>query len=292
MQQQILFRKDNSTIMIRILFVVITLFPIYCLMAQEASIMTYNIRLDVASDGENAWPNRKTYFIHQLKFYEPDIIGFQEVTPNQLLDIAAELRDYHHVGKGRELDNQGESSNIFYKKEKFLLKDSGTFWLSDTPEKVSMGWDAACNRVCTYALLYDIKKKQSFYVFNTHLDHVGEIARTRGLELIVRKIEAINQKKISVFLIGDFNTTPETERIKWLNTMMDNTKTISQTPSYGPSGTFNGFKHHESVTLQIDYIYLSKASKFKILKHAVLSDSKDLRYPSDHLPVMVFFKYE
>jgi endonuclease/exonuclease/phosphatase family metal-dependent hydrolase len=278
--------------MYRIIFLVALLFQIYSLNAQDASIMTYNIRLNVASDNENAWPNRKTNFIHQLKFYEPDIIGFQEVTPNQLMDLAEELKEYNYVGKGRELDNQGESSNIFYKKEKFVLKDSGTFWLSDTPDKVSMGWDAACNRVCTYALLHDIKKKQSFYVFNTHLDHVGEIARTKGLELIIEKIEKINKKKLSVFLMGDFNTTPDTERIKWLNSKMDNTKTISQSPSFGPNGTFNGFKHHEPVTLEIDYIYLSKSSKFKIIKHAVLSDSKDLRYPSDHLPVLTFFKYK
>lgn len=275
----------------RIIFVLVASLLVFSLMAQDASIMTYNIRLDVASDGENAWPNRKTYFIQQLKFYEPDIIGFQEVTPNQLLEIATELKDYHYVGKGRELDNQGESSNIFYKKEKFQLKDSGTFWLSDTPEKVSMGWDAACNRVCTYALLHDKKMDRSFYVFNTHLDHIGEVARTNGLELIVQKIEDINKKKLSVFLIGDFNTTPDTERIKWLNSKMNNTKTISQNTSFGPGGTFNGFKHHEAVKLEIDYIYLSKTSKFKVLKHAVLSDSKDLRYPSDHLPVMVFFKY-
>lgn len=277
--------------MYRIIFVLVASLQVFSLIAQDASIMTYNIRLDVASDGENAWPNRKTFFIQQLKFYEPDIIGFQEVTPNQLLEIATELKDYHYVGKGRELDNQGESSNIFYKKEKFQLKDSGTFWLSDTPDKVSMGWDAACNRVCTYALLHDKKMNRSFYVFNTHLDHIGEVARTQGLELIVRKIEDINKKKLSVFLIGDFNTTPDTERIKWLNSKMNNTKTISQNTSFGPSGTFNGFKHHEAVKLEIDYIYLSKTSKFKVLKHAILSDSKDLRYPSDHLPVMVFFKF-
>lgn len=268
---------------------------LFCLtpsvISQDLRIMTYNIRLDVATDGENAWRYRRPYFVSQLKFYEPDIIGMQEVTPTQLKELKDDLIDYEFVGIGREQHNQGESSNICYKKNKFQLLDSGTFWLSDTPDEVSMGWDAACNRVCTYTLLYDRQREERFYVFNTHLDHIGEVARTKGLELIWQKINTLNTNNLTVFLIGDFNSSPETDRIQWLKTKMDDTRSISKQPSFGPKGTFNGFKHHEPVTLEIDYIFVSKMSKYKIQKHAVLSDSKDTKYPSDHLPVLVEVMY-
>lgn len=277
--------------MYRNLFFAVLFIHHIILFGQDVSIMTYNIRLDVASDSINAWGNRKDYFIDQLKFYEPDIIGFQEVTPSQLTYLAAALDKYHYVGKGRELNNQGESSNIFFKKDKFKLKDSGTFWLSETPEEVSKGWDAACNRVCTYALVHDSKVDKTFYVFNTHLDHIGELARVKSLELILSKIHTINKGKYPVFFMGDFNCTPNSEGIKSLNSMMHNTRNISTLPSFGPIGTFNGFKHNEPVTHEIDYIFISKESTFTILKHAVLSDSKDLRYPSDHLPVLIYIRY-
>ena len=152
--------------------------------AQNLKLMTYNIRLDVASDGENGWPNRKEYWASQLSFHEPDIFGIQEALPNQVLDIAGLLPKYNYVGIGRDGIGKGESSNIFYKKDRFKVLEENTFWLSETPNKISKGWDAALNRVCTYALLKDNKSKQTFWVFNTHLDHIGEVARTNSIQLI------------------------------------------------------------------------------------------------------------
>jgi endonuclease/exonuclease/phosphatase family metal-dependent hydrolase len=255
--------------------------------AQTLKVMTYNIRLDVTSDGENDWNHRKDYFTSQIQFYEPDIFGAQEATPNQVVDIATSLVQYDNVGIGREGIGKGESSNIFYKNDRFRVKESNTFWLSETPNEISIGWDAACNRVCTYALLKDLKTNQLFWVFNTHLDHIGEVARTKGIQLILSRIKELNARKYPVIFMGDFNSEPNEERIIALKKVMDDAREISVEKPFGPSGTFNSFKHNESVTKLIDYIFMSKNGSFKVQKYAVLSDSKDLRYPSDHLPVYV-----
>jgi endonuclease/exonuclease/phosphatase family metal-dependent hydrolase len=254
---------------------------------QNFKVMTYNIRLDVAADGENDWTHRKEYFASQIQFYEPDVFGIQEAKPNQVIDISALLTPYNNVGIGREGVEKGESSNIYYKKERFKVIESNTFWLSETPDEISKGWDAAFNRVCTYALFKDKKTKSLFWVFNTHLDHVGAVARTKGIQLILSKIEVVNPEKYPVIFMGDFNSEPNTERIMELKKVMDDSREVSKQKPFGPSGTFNNFKHNEAVTKLIDYIFISKKSNIEVLKYAVLSDSRDLKYPSDHLPVYV-----
>jgi endonuclease/exonuclease/phosphatase family metal-dependent hydrolase len=260
--------------------------------AQTIKIMTYNIRLDIASDGENDWTHRKDFFNGQIQFYAPDIFGVQEAKPNQVVDIATALPQYDYVGIGRDGIGKGESSNVFYAKEKFKVVESNTFWLSETPDSISIGWDAAYNRVCTYALLKNIKTNKLIWVFNTHLDHVGELAKTKGLELILSRIEKLNNNKYPVVLMGDFNSEPETDRIIGLKNKMNDTKTISKEKPFGPYGTFNNFKNNEATTLLIDYIFLSKKKGITVNKYAVLSDSKELKYPSDHFPVFVEINYK
>lgn len=273
---------------IKIIVSVLTLlFVSYSFYGQNLKMMTYNIRLDVASDGENAWPNRKDFFTSQIQFYSPDIFGVQEATPNQVIDIASVLSDYTKFGIGREEGGTGEACTIYYKKDRFKVLESNTFWLSETPNLVSRGWDAACNRVCTYGLFKDLKTKQTFWVFNIHLDHIGEEARIKGVQLVLSKMKELNTKKYPAFLMGDFNSEPNTPQISEIKKVMDDTRDISQEKPFGPAGTFNNFNHNQAVTLLIDYIFISKNSKLKIKKHAVLSDSKDLKYPSDHLPVLI-----
>ncbi|WNM19555.1 endonuclease/exonuclease/phosphatase family protein [Flavobacterium capsici] len=255
--------------------------------AQNIKIMTYNIRLDIASDNENTWSNRKEYLCSQIKFYNPDIFGIQEALPNQVDYISNFFSDYKYDGIGRDGIGKGESSNIFYRKERFELLQENTFWLSETPDKISKGWDAALNRICTYVQLKDKITKQIFWVFNTHLDHIGELARTNSIQLILSKIKLLNTENYPVFLIGDFNSEPTEERIVYLKTQMNDSYDISEETPFGTLGTFNGFKHNEPVSKKIDYIFLSKKSPFKVKKYAVLSDSKDLKYPSDHLPVYI-----
>lgn len=259
--------------------------------SQTFTAMTYNIRLNVAVDGENAWPLRKEYLTSQIRFYEPDILGVQEGTPSQVVEMSELLPNYNQVGIGRDGEGEGESSNIYYKKGRFIVKESATFWLSETPNEISKGWDADFNRVCTYALLKDKKTKKYVFVFNTHLDHVGEEARTNGIQLILSKIKTINSKNYPVIFMGDLNSEPTSDRITNLKKVMTDCRDISEEKPFGPSGTFNSFKHNEPVTRLIDYIFVYKNNKFKVEKYAILSDSKDLKYPSDHLPVFVKLRY-
>jgi endonuclease/exonuclease/phosphatase family metal-dependent hydrolase len=279
---------SKKNVVVIICFCLLSLF----LNAQTLNIMTYNIRLDIDSDKENDWTHRKDFFNGQIQFYAPDIFGIQEAKPNQVLDIAMALSQYSYVGVGRDGIGKGESSNIFYKTEKFIVIESSTFWLSATPDVISIGWDAACNRVCSYALLKNKQTKNMIWVFNTHLDHVGEEARTKGLELILSKIEKLNTNKYPVVLMGDFNSEPETQRIIELKKIMNDAKTISKEKPFGPYGTFNNFKYNEASTHLIDYIFLSKSNAITVQKYAVLSDAKDLKYPSDHFPVFIEINYK
>jgi endonuclease/exonuclease/phosphatase family metal-dependent hydrolase len=258
---------------------------------QNLKIMSYNIRVDLKADGDNDWSHRNDFFTSQIQFYEPDVFGIQEAAPNQVNDIANRLPQYSFVGIGREGVGKGESSNIFYNKKRLKMLLNDTFWLSETPSEISLGWDAAYKRVCTYALFKDVKTKQLFWVFNTHLDHVGEQAKINGIKLILSKIKEVNNKNYQVIFTGDLNSEPDSDAIFLLKKEMKDTRAISKTQPFGPSGTFNGFKHNESVTRLLDYIFISKDASFKVEKFAVLSDSKDLRYPSDHLPVYIELSY-
>jgi len=253
--------------------------------AQELKIMSYNIKLDYPKEGVNSWTNRKPFFIKQLKFYEPDVMGVQEAMPNQMKDMDSLLVDYSYVGVGRDDGkDSGEYSALFYKTDKFNILKSGTFWLSETPEKVSMGWDAVCNRVCTYALFEDKNTGKLFWVFNTHFDHVGIVARKNSAELIVHKIKSLNSEHYPVVLTGDLNMDPEHPSIKYIKTILKDAKDIAEL-SFGPEGTFNGFQFNKPVTRRIDYAFVSK--NIDVLKYAALSDNWNLHYPSDHLPILV-----
>ncbi|WP_372753450.1 endonuclease/exonuclease/phosphatase family protein [Mariniflexile sp.] len=253
--------------------------------AQEVSVMTYNIKLDYPKEGENSWTNRKLFFINQLKFHEPDILGVQEAMPNQMKDMDSLLVDYNFVGVGRDDGkDEGEYSAIFYKKDDFEVLKSSTFWLSQTSNKVSMGWDAVCNRICTYALFQNKSSKKSFWVFNTHFDHVGVVARKQSAVLIIQKIKELNINNLPVILMGDFNMEETHESIQYITSNLKDSKAIA-TYTFGPIGTFNNFEFNKPVTRRIDFIFLS--TDIKVNKYAVLSDSKDCHYPSDHFPVFI-----
>ncbi|WP_082333625.1 endonuclease/exonuclease/phosphatase family protein [Mangrovimonas sp. TPBH4] len=253
--------------------------------AQDLKVMSYNIKLDYPKEGKNSWANRKPFFINQLKFYEPDVLGVQEAMPNQMKDMESLLPGYNHVGVGRDDGkDEGEYSAIFYKKDKLKVLESSTFWLSQTPDKVSMGWDAVCNRVCTYALFENKTTKQKFWMFNTHFDHVGEMARKNSAILILEKIKELNKNNYPVVLSGDFNMESEHESVQYITKSLNDSKAVA-TVAFGPEGTFNGFHFEEPVTKRIDFIFTSK--NITVEKYAVLSDNWNLQYPSDHFPVLV-----
>ncbi len=258
---------------------------------EETKVMTYNIKLDHPKVGPNSWDNRRGLIVSQINFYEPDIFGVQEALPNQMQYLDGILENYNFIGVGRDDGkDEGEYSAIFYKVDLFKVLESNTFWLSETPDEVSMGWDAVCNRICTYALLENRKTKQRFWVFNTHFDHVGKVARMESPKLILKKMDILNRENLPVVLMGDFNLESETEHIQILKNNLFDAKDVSETKPFGPSGTYNGFHFEKPVTRRIDYIFVSKQN-ISIKKYGVLSDSKDCKYPSDHLPIIVFIQF-
>lgn len=269
----------KSTFLILLFFVQVTLY------SQTMEMMTYNIKYLNETDGENSWSKRKDHLTNQIKFYEPGIFGLQEATLEQLQHIKQNLEGYEYVGEGRDGGEKGEFSAVFFDTGKFENLEDGTFWLSETPAKPSKGWDAAYPRICTYAKFRNAETGKEFWVFNTHFDHMGTEARKKSSRMILEKIEEINEKDLPVILMGDLNLEPETEEVKFLSEKMEDSK-ASADLVFGPEGTFNAYDFSEPVTRRIDYIFLSTGD-FKVKKYAVLSDSKDLKYPSDHLPVLV-----
>ena len=267
----------------------------FCIQARGQtglSVLTYNIRYDNPGDGEDAWPKRRDHLAAQLRFFAPDIFGIQEGLHRQLVYLDEQLPDYTRVGSGRDDGKEaGEYSALFFLKKRFGLLASGTFWLSETPDTVSKGWDAALPRVCTFAHLYDSLAGKNLWVFNTHFDHIGVEARRRSAELIVNKIREKNTAGEAVVLMGDFNAEPRDEPIGILAEALTDARSAAAEPPFGPEGTFNGFKFHEPVLKRIDYIFLSGPG-LKVRRHAVLSDSRNCHYPSDHLPVFARLSWE
>lgn len=249
------------------------------------NIGSYNIRYDNKGDGINAWPNRKENVKALIKFHDIEIFGVQEALIGQLKDVS-ELTDFTYIGKGRDDGKEaGEHSAIFYKKDRFKLLKSGDFWLSETPEKPGKGWDATCcNRICSWGRFQDLITKKEFYFFNVHFDHQGVEARRQSGFLMAKKIKEIAGNS-STILTGDFNSTPETEQIKTIQTILSDSHEVTKQPAYGPEGTFNSFKFDAPMDKRIDYIFVSK--NIDVLKYGVLTDAKEQRYPSDHQPVLI-----
>ncbi len=252
----------------------------------EVKVMSYNIRLDVKSDGENWWENRKGRVATLMNYYEADFIGTQEVLHHQLVYLKDSLNGYDFIGVGRDDGKEaGEYSCIFYKKDKYTLIQQSTFWLSPTPDVPSKGWDAALNRVCTYGLFKNNKTKQFVWVFNTHFDHMGKQARLESAKLIVQKIYEVNTRHYPVIVSGDFNSKPDEEPAQYMVSQMQNSRSISKLV-YGNADTWNAFKFHEKPIGCIDYIFVANDKHMSVSKFATLTDSYDLKYPSDHLPIL------
>ncbi|HBL75909.1 MAG: endonuclease [Bacteroidetes bacterium GWF2_42_66] len=262
--------------------------PFISVFAQTNSPMivaTYNLRQNNPNDGVNVWPNRKEMVKGLIRFHEFDIFGTQEGFIGQLNDLL-EIKEFAYTGHGRDDGKEaGEHSAIFYKKDRFKLLKEGDFWLSETPGQPSFGWDAKGHRrICSWAKFKDLQSEKEFYLFNAHFDNRGIQARIESGKLMVKKIREI-AGEYPVFCVGDFNSTPETEQIKNMQTILRDSRQISATPPYGPIGTTNSFNFDAPMDKLIDYIFVSK--QIDILKYGVLTDSKEQRYPSDHQPVVV-----
>ncbi len=269
-----------------IIFSMLFFFSFHMHAQTTVKMMSYNIRLDVASDGENRWDARKDKLATLVNYYEPDFMGGQEVQQHQLTYLLSALKGYDYIGVGRDDGKTGgEYSCIFYKNDKYKCILQSTFWLSPTPDSVSFGWHAACRRVCTYGLFKVKKSKQFIWVFNTHFDHISAEARLESAKLILKKINELNTKKYPVIISGDFNSKPGEAPAKYMMEYVNNSRNISDLV-FGPLKTFNAFQYCKEAESSIDYIFVSKDPRIHVSKFATLTDSYDLKYPSDHFPVL------
>ena len=275
----------------RLFVIILAFFSMSRLAAQdELNVMTFNIRYDNPQDSLNAWPYRKDKAASQINFHNVHLLGVQEALHHQLEDLQAGLKRYKHVGVGRaDGKEKGEFSAIFYDTVRLELLQTETFWLAeqtDVPGK--KGWDAAIERIVTWAKFRDRKTKKTFFHFNTHFDHRGKIARRESAKLLLQKVKEI-AGNADCIITGDFNAIPTDEPIQVIKNTTDpdhltNTEALSAEPHYGPTGTFNGFTAKEGQDKPIDYIFIK--NKIKVLKHASLSQTWEGRFSSDHFPVL------
>ncbi len=271
---------------------VLVLFSIDILAAQKKhslTVMSYNIRLDLASDSVNAWPHRKEKFASMIRYYSPDIVGLQEAQRHQIAFLEKELPEYGWFGIGRDDGKEaGEFMAIFYKKVRLDTLKTATFWCSPTPDRPGLGWDAMFNRAVTWGKFRDKWTKNIFFHFNTHLDHVGVTARKESARQIRISADAVTKNEPAI-ITGDFNSIPSDEPYQTIissayRRSFADSKTISLVPHHGPEGTFTGFNISSYAEEPIDYIFVSKGTT--VLKHATLSDSFNGRFPSDHFAVV------
>ena len=261
--------------------------------AQDLNVMTFNIRFNNPGDSLNAWPHRKDKVASQILFHQAHIIGVQEALHGQMTELQQSLPNYKSVGVGRDGNTKGEYSAIFYDTTRLQVLETQTFWLSLTPEvPASKSWDAALTRIVTWIKCRDRKTKKLFFVFNTHFDHRGEEARRQSAQLLKQKVNAI-AGKTPVIITGDFNAKPQDEPIKVLLQADDplrftDTKELSVTPHYGPTGTFNGFRSKEIHDEPIDYIFVK--GKWKVLAHATISQTWGGLFASDHFAVLAVLR--
>ncbi|MFT6018396.1 MAG: endonuclease/exonuclease/phosphatase family metal-dependent hydrolase [Saprospiraceae bacterium] len=252
----------------------------------QTKIMSFNIRYDTPNDNENWWELRKDEVVEMLKYYSPDFIGVQEAMPKQLNFISNNLDIYDYIGHGRDgLVTDSEGIPIFYNSAKYELLEKKIFWLSETPEKVSRGWDAALNRIVVHGVFKSKITNQIVNIINTHFDHMGENARLKSAELLIDYIRKNHLTDKKIVLMGDLNCLPTESPIKLLEQEFKNSYKIKDSSVYGPVGTFNGFDTIRSVTKQIDYIFTKNVG---IKNYRCIDDRrKNNLYLSDHFPILI-----
>lgn len=268
--------------------VLCSLLAVSCGSREQAPVkaMTFNIRLDAASDSLNAWTYRKENVADMIRYYAPDIIGMQEVVHNQLTDLKERLPQYTALGVGRaDGKEKGEYCSLFFKTGRFDLLKEGNFGLSETPGEIgAKGWDAACERIATWAVLKDRETGKTVACFNTHLDHLGQVARREGAKLLLAKMHEL-APGLPVILTGDFNGTPGSEPVRILTSGgMNDARSVSPV-AYGPSWSFHDFGRlagDERVLL--DYVFVN--APVQVNRYRVIGDKPETGYLSDHNPVL------
>ena len=242
--------------------------------AQDLVVGSYNIRNSNSGDTKNGngWERRCPVICDQVEWVGFDVFGLQEVKHNQLEDMLAGLPDYDYEGVGRDDGKQeGEYSPILYKKERFKKLEGGTFWISETPEKVGVkGWDAALPRICSYVHLQDKVTKKRFWFFNLHMDHIGVEARREGAKLIAKKITEMCGKE-PAFVTGDFNVDQHNEAYRTIidTGVLEDSYELAE-KKFATTGTFNSFDSNLFTESRIDHIFVTE--HVTVNNYAVLTD--------------------
>jgi len=258
-------------------------------------VMSFNIRYDSPRDTGNLWISRKEKVAAVIQFHQADIIGIQEGLHHQLEQLDQLLPDHDWLGVGRDDGKRkGEYTAIFYRKDRLVPESEDHFWLSETPEMPgSMSWETACTRMVSHVKFKDKITNQYFYHFNTHFDHVSHEARYNGALLIKEQIQELGNESL-IILTGDFNVTKSDSTYHLLTTFVNDARWLlpkgqagSPNEGYGPDFTYKAFDKAGDTGRVIDFIFLKNESSVKVLRHGVLSDNWDGKYPSDHLPVLV-----
>lgn len=286
------------------LFVTFTLPVVSCsvqkqpekIQSPELNVMTYNIRYDNPGDAPNNWSNRKKYATDAILDGDVDILGVQEALHNQMNDLQRALKGYKYIGVGREDGKEGgEYSPIFYKAGRFEIVKSGYFWLSETPEVVSKGWDAANVRIATWAKFKDKTTGNIFFVLNTHFDHKGQIARRESVRLLLNRVnEYSDNNSYPVIVTGDFNALPDSDVIKSI-TDTDNplhlTNSRAVSPEiFGPDWTFHNFGRMKTPDrIMLDYILVR--NNVSVLRYEVIEGNYGNIWLSDHCPILIKVKF-
>lgn len=285
-----MFGKKSITLILLVCAVVASSFAQSSADKNALRVMTFNIRYNEPRDGVNAWANRRQKVADVIRFHKTDLVGVQEAQHNQLRDLETLLPAFAWCGTGRDGADRGEFSAILYRRTRFKLLATATFWLSETPERIgAKGWDADFPRIVTWAKFEDLQTKKVFFHFNTHFDHKGETARTESAKLLLAQIPKIAGK--SPFVVtGDFNAKDDTAVYRILtgreaagNFKLTDAREVSLNGHFGGNSTFNAFKELIPGN-RIDYIFVG--SEAKVLEHGILSDRWDGLWASDHLPVV------
>ena len=258
----------------------------------EVRIMTFNIRTASPKDGDNVWENRRDRVANAIKFYDADIVGMQEVRPSQLVDLSLRLGDYAKVSKGRFCDNstRDEHCTLWYKASRFTLLDSGTFWISETPEiTASKGWDGAYPRIATWAKLHDRISGHDLLAVNTHLDHRGKQARREGTRMLIHKVREL-AGGLPVVLTGDFNANMQDVPYKEItDTSNPDHLTDSRTAAnliYGPAWSFHDFGRQALDKREIiDYLFVG--GPLRVNRYGILAETEGRQFLSDHNPILI-----
>lgn len=291
--------------------------------AQELNVASFNIRTggplapgrERPTKGDyakfNGWDDRKQYVCDLINFEAFDVFGAQEVKKKQLDDMVANLPDYDYIGVARDDGKEkGEFCPVFYRKKDFKVLDGGTFWLSETPDKVSKGWDGMCRRICSWGHFQRKSDKSTFYFLCIHLDHRGKEAKMGGAKLVVDWVKK-NCNGEKVIIVGDFNVTQDSEyyRVFSESGILEDTYDIAKY-RFAPTATFNGFNPRRYADVRIDHIFVSKGTKvsrygiltyhyFRNMKaelqemdtaapKEIKGENRDLKCISDHYAIQSF----